>query len=585
MLDEAIASLEQAVDATPVGTPELLVSLTNLADALLFQHGLIPDDDRLAQGVDLLRRVVREGRSAAPDLGLFAARFWGASAAARGDWDEAAEAYRGGLDCLSVLYGRQGRRDQKEDWLRTAVGMAPARGLRPGPADDLQSAVVVAETGRAVLLSEALHSLAVQLEGLARAGHVELVDAYRRAADALDAARPVEERPEQAARPLAPDSSRVALQAAVDAAVKGIRGLPGYAGFQKPPDFADVAEAATAPIAYLIAAPHGGTGLIVRAGGSVDAVDLPQLKDSVLAEQVRHYLRAYDAQHDDPQGWHSALLSVTQWLWTNVMQPVVRALDGEVRAVLVPMGALGHLPLHVAWRPDPGAPGGRRYAVDDVLLTYSPNARALTHARQAAGVGPRDGILVVADPAPVRADPLPFALAEAEHARAAFADGEVLPGSAARRSAVWAEMARWPVLHFACHAYANPADPLSSGLLLADDEEIRLDDLLHADRFHPRMVVLSACETAVVGDDLPDEAVSLPSGFLHAGARGVLASHWPVSDESTALLMQRFYELWPDDEAALDPPQAMRLAQQSLRQSTPDWDHPVFWGAFAYVGA
>ena len=49
--------------------------------------------------------------------------------------------------------------------------------------------------------------------------------------------------------------------------------------------------------------------------------------------------------------------------------------------------------------------------------------------------------------------------------------------------------------------------------------------------------MLSACETNV-GPQLPLEAgVTLASGFLAAGARRVVASHWSGDDRSTAELM------------------------------------------------
>ena len=55
-----------------------------------------------------------------------------------------------------------------------------------------------------------------------------------------------------------------------------------------------------------------------------------------------------------------------------------------------------------------------------------------------------------------------------------------------------------------------------------------------------QVVTLSACDSghgAVAGDT----ELSLPLGFLSAGARCVVATLWPVADGSTSLLMERFY--------------------------------------------
>ena len=59
-----------------------------------------------------------------------------------------------------------------------------------------------------------------------------------------------------------------------------------------------------------------------------------------------------------------------------------------------------------------------------------------------------------------------------------------------------------------------------------------------------RLATLSACETGIVGTDLPDEVVMLPSALLEAGYAGVAASLWSVADFSTAMLMVRFYQCW-----------------------------------------
>ena len=58
-----------------------------------------------------------------------------------------------------------------------------------------------------------------------------------------------------------------------------------------------------------------------------------------------------------------------------------------------------------------------------------------------------------------------------------------------------------------------------------------------------RLVVLSACETALIDTQNRSDYIGLPTGFLYAGAMGTLASLWAVNDLSTALLMVKFYEV------------------------------------------
>jgi CHAT domain-containing protein len=80
------------------------------------------------------------------------------------------------------------------------------------------------------------------------------------------------------------------------------------------------------------------------------------------------------------------------------------------------------------------------------------------------------------------------------------------------------------------------------------------------------LVVLSACESALVGGDSPDEIISLPAGLLQAGVPGVVGSLWSVPASSTAELMVRFYE--HHYQHGLAGPEALRRAQQQVRDST-----------------
>jgi CHAT domain-containing protein len=142
----------------------------------------------------------------------------------------------------------------------------------------------------------------------------------------------------------------------------------------------------------------------------------------------------------------------------------------------------------------------------------------------------------------------------------------VLPHEKATWKRVTEELPHAQVAHFACHAETNWLDPLESGLRLGSDSWLTVRNLSEMQLGAARLAVLSACETGIIGLRLPDEAVSLPSALLKAGFAGVLASMWEVEDQSTAMLMQRFYALWRTEGMA--PVQALREAQRWLRNAT-----------------
>ena len=355
----------------------------------------------------------------------------------------------------------------------------------------------------------------------------------------------------------------------LDAVIDEIRTVPGYEAFLAAPTFDDVAEAAAdRPIAYIAAAETGGLALVVR-GRDVTHVPLDELGAEPLRERVVPYLEAYSAYRLDPKAavaaWERALDETCAWLWEAAVGPVLEGIDRGGELTLVAGGLLGLLPLHAAWRDDPSAATGRRYALDDAVLSYAPNARAVSAARELASAATGTGALVVADPRPVSAPPLRWAGVEGRIAAAAAAPGlgSVLEGGEATVGAFGRKAGSAGLLHLACHGVADLDAPLESGLLMAGNRWLTLRDLLTM-KLRVRLAVLSACETSLPGTELPDEVVALPTGLLQAGVAGVIASQWAVPDLATTVLMADFYRR----HRTASPGAALRAAQRWVRDTT-----------------
>jgi CHAT domain-containing protein len=359
-------------------------------------------------------------------------------------------------------------------------------------------------------------------------------------------------------------------RAELDQVIREIQAVPGFEDFLATPTMTDIERAAhDEPLVYLVAATPGGLALVVK-DRDVIHVPLDGLTADALAEVVSDFLAAHASYRTGLEGseasWDACLDRTTRWLWENVMGPVAAELAGRPGAVLVAGGLLGLLPLHAAWRPDPGAPTGRRHLLDDLAVRYIPNARALTAARSLA-TEPADPLAAVIDPP--RTDSLrrlTRSPVEIAAAAAGFPGSpEPISGAAATAETVRQALAAAGTAHFACHGLAELSSPLDSRLQLAGQDDLRLRDLL-AMRLRLRLAVLSACETLPPGTDLPDEVVSLPTGLLQAGVGGVVASMWAVPDRATAMLMIEFYRGWRQD--GLTPADALRRAQQWLRDTT-----------------
>lgn len=130
-----------------------------------------------------------------------------------------------------------------------------------------------------------------------------------------------------------------------------------------------------------------------------------------------------------------------------------------------------------------------------------------------------------------------------------------------------------------------PGQPITAGLL-------KLEDILKLS-LDADLVVLSACNTAAA-DGTGAEAVSgLGRGFFYAGARSVLATHWPVETVSARELVTHLFERYAKDPQ-LTRAQALRRAMLDLIDTDTAKDgqgravmayaHPAFWAPYALYG-
>jgi CHAT domain-containing protein len=111
-----------------------------------------------------------------------------------------------------------------------------------------------------------------------------------------------------------------------------------------------------------------------------------------------------------------------------------------------------------------------------------------------------------------------------------------------------------------------------NGLLYAED-------VTALDLTGTRLVVLSACDTGRGDIELGEGVFGLRRAFEIAGAETLVMSHWPVSDDCTQSLMDKFYTALLSGYGRAE---ALRMAQLAIRET---YDHPANWAAFICQGA
>lgn len=579
--ERAIGLLERSLDVrTPDTVPlEWAESATELARAWMTRQDAPGGSERFSHAAAILRKVVPV--VTAVGASGHARRAWGLLGDAEaecGRWAVAADAYEQALAAAERLYqvailpsGKEAELEETADLPREAAH-ALARAGRP------ERAVAVLEQNRARALGDRLQRDRAELAALS-VEHEAAVTAYQ---DAVQRIRTVEarQRERHTTAPSSEDQRRLRAamtdaRAQLAAAVEAVRRLPSYGDFMRVAPRPAVDEAATSgpPLIYLATTRHGSVCLIVRRPPRrtetvTEAVPCPLSEPEVLVALALHS----SLEEDEDL---TALLDLLGARLVGPLAARLRAL-GVTRAVLVPTGILGVLPVHAARYLVDGRP---RHLFDDVAVSHAPSARVLVAARAGTSEPGRTDplwLLGVAQPHPCD-PPLPWAEPELVAVRELFAaPGASLTGPAATKEALLRALPAATHLHFAGHGYYDPEEPLASHLALADGEHLTLRELFDGQALRGvRMVVASACQTAVTDmTRLPDESVGLPAGLVQAGATAVIGSLWEVNDRSTALLIARIYDYHlhgaPErGEPPMPPSVALARAQAWMRDATP----------------
>lgn len=169
-----------------------------------------------------------------------------------------------------------------------------------------------------------------------------------------------------------------------------------------------------------------------------------------------------------------------------------------------------------------------------------------------------------------------------------IASRSIFDFSASRSTLLESDLRNYRYVHIATHGFFNNYRPEFSGLVLSlvdENGNERNGFLLAPDIFSLQtqadLVVLSACETGLSRIVRGEGIVGITRGFFHAGAKRVLVSLWPVSDEGTAELMSRMYRQML--KRGLSPASALRNAQLHLLRSQ-RYSSPYYWALFVLQG-
>ena len=297
----------------------------------------------------------------------------------------------------------------------------------------------------------------------------------------------------------------------------------------------------------------------------------PTLALDLTPADVAAYLDVWRAERQVRGEPHS----LTE-LHRGLLGPVEPLLADASRVLVVPHGVLHSVPF-AALRDSDG-----RHLVERLPVAYAPSVAlaARAGATLTTPPGTRSSVALgveLASYLPLAA--LPSVPGELDAIAAALPDVRRLDRSAAGRRALLGLEGELDVLHFACHGEFDPDDALLSRLYLADGPVYGYE--LLSLQVRPRLVVFSACETALSRRLPGDESFGLVRPFLGGGAGTVVATLWEVPDASTTELMTALYQRYAGRR--FDPAGCLRDAQLELLSSA-RFGHPHYWAPYVAIG-
>jgi hypothetical protein len=633
-IDRAVTLARDAVLSAPPD-PELRFQ-ANLELAQCAQKRLTGPDPRAGDMMwgrltdfDEVSTAYRESVAASLSADLFwaieIAHLWGYWESERARWEMASQAFRFGIVAQQRLRSRELGRVQTLNLLHRSIDLGARAAYALVAVGDHIGAVAALEKGRAILSfgERAAEDSEQWIEDIWGDDADLIMKRFEELKQEF-----IERNPEEAANIYNDNffGLAAAFREVADAVSQEVRtGSLALSSGTRRSVLAQVSSVARdGEVVYLLSSDRGGLAIIVDGTGNLWVKLLADLSEIQLRRIVKAFYAAYERRNEDIDNFRRVLGGVSRWLGEAVFEQLRDVCREGSRLALVLTGKIGLLPVGISsWmESDPKAelPSRVTYAVDEWELTSIPTAAAYGDAISAAPLRQTEPAFLVDDPQPLPDgfNPLLASSVECEAVRQHFDHVTSLAREGATQPRVLDGLRNHGVVHLSCHGIADLNDPWQSGVVLGGGARLRPGDLFEEKLETPRLVVLSACESAVVGQQLPDEAVGLPIMILAAGVPGVIGTLWQVSGPASCVLMLKFYQLWK--KQGDHPIASLRAAQKwvrdssngekldELRQLLPAdflateayatrlvaylsrepqkraFSDPYFWGSFLYIG-
>ncbi|MDZ7267279.1 MAG: CHAT domain-containing protein [candidate division KSB1 bacterium] len=340
------------------------------------------------------------------------------------------------------------------------------------------------------------------------------------------------------------------------------------------------------------------------------------LRREELRQLVREFRRAAGAENFSAfsQRWQrdrdaafQDFLRVAQRLSAVLIKPVWPHLQAGQNIYFIPDDLLHYLPFAALTLP---APDSTRFLVEAMPLAMAPSAAVLKYTllrgrEQRGHAGLR--VFAIANPADRsgRLKPLPWAEKTAQLIMQHSAAGSksLVREQAYKEALLRGLQEPYDILHFAGHCSVDVKSPLYTTLYLATapqagtmaapadgagNEHLRMYEVFRLNLRQTRLVVLSACNTALGQYAQGEGIVGLSRAFFCAGTPCLLTTMWAVDARAASNVMEKFYlNLKTGGQhvaGALRNAQREEIARIRKDPVMRFHPHPYFWASFQAVG-
>lgn len=303
-------------------------------------------------------------------------------------------------------------------------------------------------------------------------------------------------------------------------------------------------------------AADGGPVIIVNIGSiRSDAIIILRQLDRPITvplpdatpDQVRRLADAFGLRPAELDT--SKAIFLLREVWRIICEPVVGKLRTHAtnlpagsRLWFLPTGDAVRLPLHAA--------GPYRAGEKDMIhlftSSYTPSLTALVQARQKRLMEPvlpqgSPSLLILGQSNTEGKKELPRAGDEVRRVRRYSPKATTLEGPSGTRGAVLSGLLAHSWVHLVCHGHHDEAQPFSSHFSLHDGP-LSLLDLIRKEAPRAEFAFLSACHSAGVSKDMPDEHLHPAASMMLAGFKSVVATMWALDDGVGPDVAGAFYE-------------------------------------------